>query len=125
VLRQAGLVESVRGRAGGYNLARSPGEVKLGSVLLALGEPLFEDPGYCERHAGPETSGPCVHQDGCSLRALWMALERCLRHILDRVTLEDLLHHEGDIAALLRDRLAVDLPETPGRRLSLNALSRG
>ena len=42
---------------------------------MALGEPLFEEPGYCERHAGPETSGPCVHQGGCTLRGLWQTLE--------------------------------------------------
>src|SRR4051812_43946869 len=65
VLRNAGLVESVRGRTGGYHLVRPPSEIRLGKVLLLLGEPLFEDPGYCERHAGPETSGPCVHQDDC------------------------------------------------------------
>src|SRR5262245_66626616 len=58
VLRQAGFVESVRGRAGGYHLARPPGEVRLGRVLLALGEPLFDDPGYCGRPAGPGTAGP-------------------------------------------------------------------
>ena len=44
VLRQAGLIESVRGRTGGYHLARPPAEVRLGVVLLALGEPLFEEP---------------------------------------------------------------------------------
>ena len=43
VLRQAGLIESVRGRDGGYRLARPPAEVRLGAVLLALGEPLFDD----------------------------------------------------------------------------------
>src|SRR4051812_36244089 len=40
VLRQAGLIESVRGRAGGYRLARTPAEIGLGSVLRVLGEPL-------------------------------------------------------------------------------------
>src|SRR5262245_7749059 len=71
VLRQAGLIESVRGRTGGYHLSRPPGEIRLGDVLLVLGEPLFDDPGYCERHASPETHGPCVHQAGCTLRGLW------------------------------------------------------
>src|SRR5262245_50775452 len=60
VLRQAGLIESVRGRTGGYRLALPPAQVRLGGVLLALGEPLYDDPGYCERHAAPDTGGPCV-----------------------------------------------------------------
>ena len=57
VLRQAGLIESVRGRTGGYHLTRPPEEIRLGGVLLALGEPLFDEPGYCVKHAGPETVG--------------------------------------------------------------------
>src|SRR5262245_44582535 len=53
VLRQSGLVESVRGRTGGYHLSQQPQNIRLGMVMRALGEPLFEDPGYCEKHAGP------------------------------------------------------------------------
>ena len=37
----------MRGRTGGYRLALPPAQVRLGGVLLALGEPLFDDPGYC------------------------------------------------------------------------------
>src|SRR5438067_9583240 len=79
VLRQAGLIESVRGRAGGYRLAAPPAEISLESVLRVLGEPLFEDPGYCQRHAGSETEGSCVHHGACTLRALWQTLEQWLR----------------------------------------------
>ena len=50
VLRQAGLIGSQRGRTGGYHLTRKPSAIGLGEVLLALGEPLFDDPGYCQRH---------------------------------------------------------------------------
>ena len=74
VLRQAGLIESVRGRAGGYRFAGNAAEIGLGSVLMALGEPLFADPSYCQRHAGTETDGHCVHESGCTLRGLWQTL---------------------------------------------------
>lgn len=109
VLRQAGLIESVRGRTGGYHLAKPPAQVGLGDVLLALGEPLFDDPGYCERHAGPETHGPCVHQGGCSLRGLWQTLEQFMRHILDQITLEDLLHNDIPIVQQLQSQLPTRL----------------
>src|SRR5438309_7165631 len=36
VLRQGGLIESVRGRAGGYRLAESPTDIHLGAVLMVL-----------------------------------------------------------------------------------------
>src|SRR5439155_18000087 len=73
VLRQAGLIDSVRGRSGGYRLARPPEQIGLGSLLLSLGEPLFDEPTYCQRHAAPGTDS-CVHHDGCTLRALWQTL---------------------------------------------------
>lgn len=120
VLRQAGYIESVRGRAGGYHLARPATEIRLGGVMLALGEPLYEDPGYCERHAGPETvGGPCVHQDGCSLRGLWQTLEQWLRHTLDQITLADLLHPEIPAVQRLKMQLRDEKP-----LLSLAPLSR-
>jgi Rrf2 family protein len=95
LLRHAGFVEAERGRIGGYRLTHPPAEIRLGAALLALGEPLFEGDGYCEKHAGPETSGPCVHHGSCGLRGLWQALEGWMRHILDQVTLQDLL--TGDL----------------------------
>lgn len=105
VLRQAGIIESVRGRSGGYHLAQAPNEIRLGSVLLALGEPLFDEPGYCERHAGPETDGLCVHQNDCTLRGLWQTLEQWLRHFLDQITLQDLLRHDIPVVQQLQAQL--------------------
>jgi len=106
VLRHSGLIESVRGRAGGYRLARPPADITLGTVMMALGEPLYDDPGYCQRHAGTETDGNCVHHGGCTLRALWVTLEQWMRHTLDQITLADLLQTENNITDLLRSRLA-------------------
>jgi Rrf2 family protein len=125
VLRQAGLIDSVRGRAGGYKLARPPAEVTLGSVLMALGEPLFDDPGYCERHAGSETEGGCVHQGpSCTLRALWSTLEQWMRHALDQITLADFLQGEQHITTLLKARLAEAMPEPARPLITLGSLSR-
>ena len=119
VLRQAGLIESVRGRTGGYHLARPADQIRLGSVLLVLGEPLFEDPGYCEKHAGPETSGPCVHRDGCTIKGLWQTLEEWVRHVLDQVTLADLLQGNAPF-----QRLRAQLPPRQDPLLTLHPLSR-
>ena len=105
VLRQAGLIESVRGRSGGYRLAAHPVEVNLGRVLAVLGEPLFDSPGFCERHPGTET-GTCVHHDGCTLRELWQTLDHWMRRALRQITLADLLQNEGRVTELLRARLA-------------------
>jgi len=99
ILRQAGLIDSVRGRAGGYRLAVSPGEIGLGSVLLVLGEPLFDEPRYCQRHSGQAEDGLCVHHGDCSLKALWQTLEHWMRGTLDQIALADLLLHEGRLTS--------------------------
>lgn len=107
VLRQAGLIDSVRGRAGGYRLAAAPEQISLGSVMTSLGEPLFDEPSFCNKHPGTETTdGRCVHIGGCTLRALWHTLEDWMRKALDRITLADLLQGEGRLTELLRARLA-------------------
>jgi Rrf2 family protein len=121
VLRQAGLIESVRGRAGGYRLAKTPAEVSLGSVMMVLGEPLFDDPGYCQRHAGTESDGNCVHYGGCTLRALWLTLEQWMRSTLDQITLADLLQSEHRIMDLLRTRLAEAVLEPASTLVTLNS----
>jgi Rrf2 family protein len=122
VLRQAGLIESVRGRAGGYTLARPPAEITLGSVMGVLSEPLFEDPSYCQRHAGSETEGNCVHYGGCTLRSLWQTLEQWMRHTMDRLSLADLLHGGPSITELLRARLADAVFEPVSPLITLGSL---
>jgi Rrf2 family protein len=122
VLRQAGMVESVRGRAGGYTLARAPQDIRLGAVLMALGEPLYDEPGYCRRHAGTETDGSCVHHGACNLRALWQTLENWMRHTLDQLTLADLAQSEYQITELLRERLAEAVFEPASSLIQLTML---
>lgn len=124
VLRQAGLIASARGRSGGYRLARDPAMIGLGSVLMTLGEPLFVEPEYCQRHAGTETDGQCVHQSGCTLRGLWHTLEGWIRHTLDQVTLADLLESEQHLTGLLQDRLAHALFEPPTSLPLLTTVAR-
>ncbi|HLN29274.1 MAG TPA: Rrf2 family transcriptional regulator [Gemmataceae bacterium] len=121
VMRQACLIESVRGRAGGYRLAKAPAEVSLGSVMMVLGEPLFDEPGYCQRHAGTETEGNCVHHGDCTLRALWLTLEQWMQKTLNQVTLADLLQSEHGITDLLRSRLAEAVLEPVSDLITLNA----
>jgi Rrf2 family protein len=113
VLRQGGLIDSERGRGGGYHLTAPPSKVGLGSALLVLGEPLYEDSVYCERHAGSENEGSCVHHDGCTLRGLWRALEEWMRGTLNRITLADLLQDEGRVWDLVRT--GVGPQESAGR----------
>jgi Rrf2 family iron-sulfur cluster assembly transcriptional regulator len=126
MLRLAGLIKSWGrgGSGGGYILARPAGEIRLGEVMRALSEPLFEEPSYCERHALPDAPGVCAHSDGCTLRLIWQTLEQGIRRFLDRVTLADLLQGPKHLAERLRAVPHSDSGEPLGDLLTLGLAAR-
>jgi len=111
LLREAHLVESLRGRSGGYYIARPAEQISLSEILAALGGHIFE-PEYCDRFPGEEDS--CVHMGDCSLRSLWGTLEGIVEQVLTRTTLADLLTTEKRASADLMHRQRRSLPMLPG-----------
>lgn len=93
-LRRAGFVRSVRGKVGGYSLARPANQIVVGDVLGALGGRLFEAD-FCESHAGQAKI--CSHSGDCSIRALWRTVQLALDQVLGHITLQDLLRTEKDM----------------------------
>lgn len=80
-LRRAGLVESVRGARGGYRLAKAPGQISLGQILDAVGEPI-----------NPlELTAPEKAEDWVTL-TLWRRLQENLREVLYGISLEELYY---------------------------------
>lgn len=100
LLRLGGLVQSARGQAGGYMLARPAREISVAAVLDLLGGPLF-GPNFCERHSGKERV--CTHSVDCSLRSLWSSVQIVLGEILEKTTLADLLCDEYAMARRIED----------------------
>lgn len=90
-LRIAGIVTSVRGRTGGYTLARPADEISLSDALIALDGPVF-DRRNCASYTGSERV--CVRARDCSVRSLWIAVEDLVRSALGKVTVADLVTTE-------------------------------
>ncbi|MDH5286354.1 MAG: Fe-S cluster assembly transcription factor [Betaproteobacteria bacterium] len=99
-LRRAGLVESVRGPGGGYNLARAAAEVSVADVILAVDEPI--DATQC---GGREN---CREGDRrCMTHELWAGLNAHIFAFLRSATLADLVaqqHEKQREVAVLEDR---------------------
>jgi len=110
LLRDAGLVDSVRGRSGGYFISRPPESVNISQILAALGGHIFEEH-YCERFPGEEHE--CVHLGDCSIRSLWGTLEGLVESVLRRTSLADLMKSERRVTAYLLDRQRRALPMAP------------
>lgn len=88
-LRDRGLVEAVRGRSGGYVLARPAAEITAQEVLAAFGDKLFES-NFCQEHQG--VGEACVHAGSmCNIRSLWGVLDEMMSAVLSRTSLADLL----------------------------------
>jgi Rrf2 family protein len=101
LLRRGGFVKSVRGQAGGYKLARTPDQVKVGELLAWLGGRLFE-PSFCTMHAGVVKL--CTHTVDCSIRSLWQSVQLVVDQMLGKVTLSDLLGGEQQVSSWITDQ---------------------
>jgi Rrf2 family protein len=101
-LRLAGLVESRRGAAGGYSLARPAKEITVWDAIRALDASyLPESPCDCT----PEDRLDCRRTTGCALTSLWRKLGDEIRETLQAVSLASLC--EGSLERPERFRLPV------------------
>jgi len=100
ILRLGGFIESARGQTGGYKLAHPPEEININKVLEVLGGRLYEA-GFCEYHAGLEKI--CTNSIDCSIRSLWSTIQSMLDHVLNKITLHDLLGKEETVTILVEN----------------------
>jgi Rrf2 family protein len=100
ILRLGGFIESARGQTGGYKLAHPPEKINVNKVLEVLGGRLYEE-GFCEYHAGLEKI--CTNSIDCSIRSLWSTIQSMLDHVLNRITLADLLGKEETVTLLVEN----------------------
>ncbi len=87
-LKRAELVESSRGKEGGYRLNREPAAYSVGEILRCLEDNLA--PVSCLRDGGVT----CDHAALCLTIPMWKELDEITNRYLDSVTLEDLLTGE-------------------------------
>ena len=100
ILRQTGLIESVRGRSGGYVLSRPAAQITVEEVLSSLGEPLFAS-NYCDSHPG--NLQVCSHQSDCSIRSVWQVLGDVIQRVLRGTSLADLCLQEQRLTSHFKD----------------------
>ncbi len=82
-LTQAGLVQSFRGSAGGYRLAKPAGEISLIQIVEAIEGPL----GMTEC-SGEHSS--CEHETHCGVRSKWLRINDVVANALRGVSLAEM-----------------------------------
>jgi Rrf2 family protein len=106
VLKEAGFVESKRGKFGGYRLAKPAGKITIGQVVRVIDGPLA--PIGCVSQTAYEKC-TCPDEAHCGLRMLMLDVRNAIAGILDRYTLADVV--EVTLRKLRRNQ--VPLPFSP------------
>ena len=87
-LREAGYVESERGKHGGYRLAKPADVIHIGAVVRLIDGPLA--PIGCVSQTAYEPCN-CPDEAHCGLRMLMLDVRNAIAAILDRYTLADVV----------------------------------
>lgn len=90
-LQHAGLVRSVRGARGGYQLTRPAAEINAAEIIDAVEGPLA----LTECAGG---TGNCDLEATCLVGQGWQRISRAIRHALLAVSLEELVRSEAPFA---------------------------
>lgn len=88
-LKNQGILESKKGKGGGYQLARHPAEIKLGQVMRILDGPLA--PVSCVSQSAYNRCKECKDEHHCGIRLVMKDVREAISNILDKTSLEDML----------------------------------
>lgn len=78
-LKARQIVKSLRGKDGGYLLARPPAQISLGDVLRCFHGDIFDTPALSDPQCPPE------------VRRAWQTLQRTLDQVADTLTFQQML----------------------------------
>jgi Rrf2 family cysteine metabolism transcriptional repressor len=87
-LKSSQIVRSLRGKVGGYMLARPPAEISLGDVLRAVHGEVFSAAGLESANCPPE------------IRAAWLRLQQAVDTAASLITFQQLLEQAQDKAKM-------------------------
>lgn len=86
-LRRDGLVKSVRGPGGGYQLGLPSDQISVGMIIVAVNENI-----HVTKCLG---SGNCQNGTECLTHALWEELSNRIETFLNEITLAELVNKRG------------------------------
>ena len=84
MLNKAGYLETARGTAGGYRLAKKPSEYIVGDILKATEGDLTPIDCLTEEKK-------CIRQKNCKTYSFWKGLDNAINEYVNSKTLEDLI----------------------------------
>ena len=92
-LKNAGTLQSRKGKGGGYALAKPPTEISVGRVIRALEGPLA--PVSCVSETAYQRCTEC-DEATCGIRLVMKDVRDAMAEILDHTSLQDMLNRSED-----------------------------
>jgi Rrf2 family protein len=105
-LKNGGVLQSRKGKGGGYLLSKPAGNISVGQVLRILEGPLAPLP--CVSRTAYQKCEECVDERTCGVRILMKEVRDATAAILDSTTLEDVLRR-SQAAATGRQSLSFSI----------------
>ena len=95
-LKKNGILQSKKGKGGGYFLAKPPEQIILGKVIRILEGPLAPVP--CVSQTAYQKCEDCRDENCCGIRVIMKDVRDAIANILDHTTLADVLKRTNAIA---------------------------
>jgi len=95
-LKNSGLLQSRKGKGGGYTLAKPPAEISVGQAIRVLEGPLA--PVACVSETAYQRCTECFDEATCGIRLVMKDVRDAMSEILDHTSLRDMLNRSEDAA---------------------------
>src|SRR5262245_59511673 len=104
-LKRHGIVQSRRGKFGGYGLLKPADQITFGQVLRILDGPIAPLP--CLSRIAYRRCADCQTEENCEIRRVFTRVAESARDVLDRTSIADAIRMNGvgdeAVAKRLRD----------------------
>ena len=103
-LKHHGLVQSRRGRQGGYSLLKPASAISFGQVVRIIDGPLAPLP--CLSRMAYRRCEDCAGEENCAIRRVFALTHQVTTTVLDRTTLADALRETPLQPGIAREQVA-------------------
>ncbi|WP_134726645.1 RrF2 family transcriptional regulator [Paracoccus luteus] len=100
-IRNAGIVSSIRGRAGGYSLVKRPEDIAISELLRLIDGPIAPLP--CLSRSAYQRCDDCTDEATCRLRKVFAEVFWSYLILIDSLSLADMLRSEAVAARVTAD----------------------
>ncbi len=87
-MKRAGILQSIRGKIGGYILAHPPQKITAQRVMESIENEILES--ICDRKKGRRNK--CAHYNDCLVKELWTGLRGNMESYLNKFSLDKLVN---------------------------------